>query len=322
MSIEQKWNRAVETLRGSAEVAVFCHVGPDGDAFGSMLALGLALENKGKKVWMSWGSTELAVSYSFAFLPGIDKLTPPDRLPEQLEIVVAIDCADIHRLEMLVPRFQAAGTSINVDHHLSNPGFADVNLVVAERASSCELAYELIKRLGAEVDADIATCLYTGVVTDTGRFQYSNTRPETLRVAAELLELGARHQSVAQMVYESASLGQVRALGIALGRAVVHGDVVYSWLLRSDLGELGAEAAEDVIDVLRTVREARLTLLLKEQPDGWWKGSLRSRSGGDVSVVAGAFGGGGHAAAAGFNVRGELEEVLRLVLERLGEISP
>jgi len=310
----------VEVLRSSKQVAVCCHVAPDGDAFGSMLGLGRALEQQGKKVWMSWGSPALTVPYSYGFLPGVEKTVTYDQIPEQVETFVATDCADKKRLELLTSRFDNAGTSINIDHHLSNSRYADINLVDPERASSCELAYELITRLGVPIDPEIATCLYTGVVTDTGRFQYSNTVPDTFRVAAELRELGADHLIVAARVYESASLEQLRILGQVLGRARLQDGVVYSWLDTKDLGDQGLDAAEDIIDLLRTVREARITLLLKEQPDGGWKGSLRSRGGGDVSEVAKSFGGGGHAAAAGFSVTGKLEEVIKEVLERLAAL--
>jgi phosphoesterase RecJ-like protein len=318
---EESWTRAAEVIRGSTEVAVCCHVAPDGDAFGSILALGRALEQQGKTVWMGWGSDQLTVPYSYGFLPGVEKLVPPDRVPREVETFVAVDCADVKRLEQLVPSFEKAGTTVNIDHHLSNSVFGDVNLVDPDRASSCELVYELLRRLDIPVDPKIATCLYTGVVTDTGRFQYSNTIPETLRVAAELRELGADHLTVAQRVYESASLAQLQILGQVLVRARLEDGVVYSWLETKDLGDHGPDAAEDVIDVLRTVRDAQIAMLLKEQPDGSWKGSLRSRGGGDVSAVAKSFGGGGHAAAAGFTVHGKLDDVIKQVLERLVELS-
>lgn len=314
---EQEWTRAVEVLKASAEVAVCCHVSPDGDAYGSMIGLGLALEKLGKKIYMSWGSPELVISYSYSFLPGVDRLVTLDQMPEKVETFVAIDCGDVKRLEQLMPRFDDAGTSLNIDHHLSNTDYGDINLVDPQRASSSELAYELIQRLGLEVDADIATLLYAGLVTDTGRFQYSNTGAGTLRTAAELRELGADHLMIGEKIYESASFDQLRILGTVLSRAKLEDGVVYSWLETGDLGDTGLDAAEDIIDTLRSIREARIAMFLKQQPTGGWKGSLRSRGGGDVSVVAKSFGGGGHAAAAGFSVQGELDEVIKRVLVRI-----
>ena len=321
MIAEQEWARAVKVVKGSAEVAVCCHVAPDGDAFGSMLALGRVLGQQGKKVWMSWGSEEPVVPYSYAWLPGTDLITRPDAVPEAPETFIAVDCADLKRLELLTGRFEGAGTTINLDHHLSNSGFGDLNLVDPRKASSAELVFELIRRMEVPIDSDTATCLYTGVVTDTGRFQYSNTIPETLRAAAELRDLGADHLAVAERVYESASLAQLRILGNVLARAQLQDGVVFSWLETKDLAGERPEAAEDIIDVLRTVRDARIALLLKEQADGSWKGSLRSRGGGDVSQVAKSFGGGGHAAAAGFTVQGSRDEVVEQVLGRLAKVS-
>lgn len=321
MIAEEDWTRAVEVLKASDEVAVCCHVSPDGDAYGSMIALGLALEKAGKRVFMSWGSPELVISYSYSSLPGVERLVTLDQMPEKVETFVAIDCGDVKRLEQLMPRFDDAGTSLNIDHHLSNPGYADINLVDPHRASSSELAYELIQRLGIEIDADIATLLYAGLVTDTGRFQYSNTGPGTLRTAAELRELGADHLMVGEKIYESASFDQLRILGTVLSRARLEDGVVYSWLETKDLGDVGLDAAEDIIDTLRSIRGARIAMFLKQQPGGGWKGSLRSRGGGDVSVVAKSFGGGGHAAAAGFSVQGELEDVIKDVLGRLAKVA-
>lgn len=318
---EVSWDRAVEVLRTSDEVIVACHVAPDGDALGAMLGLGTHLEGTGKKVWMSWGSGVVTVPSNYQFLPGVDRVLPPDRIPDAVDAFVAIDCGDVSRLELLGPRFTASGTRLNIDHHLSNTGFGDINLVDPRRASSSELVYELILRMGGEASPEIATCLYTGVVTDTGRFQFSNTLPETLRVAARLREAGADHLAVAEQVYESAPFDQLHVLGTVLSRARLENGMVYSWLELKDLGGLGMEVAEDFIDVLRAVREADIAMILKQQPEGGWKGSLRSRNDTDVSAVAQSFGGGGHAKAAGFSFDGTLEELIAAVRRRLPAAS-
>ena len=292
---------------------------PDGDALGSMLGLAHYLRRRGKQVWTSWGGQTPTVPYQYAFLPGAERVVKHDELPERVEAFIAIDCADKKRLELLMEGFEAAGTTINVDHHISNSHFGDINLVDPDRASSCELAYELVGHLGGSVDAEEATCFYTGIVTDTGRFQYSNALPETLRVAAELREAGADHLMVAQRVYESASFEQIQLLGTVLSRAKLEDGLVYSWLFFDELGKLGLEDTEDFIDSLRTIRDIKVALLAKQQPSGWWKGSLRSRGKVDVAAVAKTFGGGGHAAAAGFSFEGELDQLIRQVKERLAD---
>jgi phosphoesterase RecJ-like protein len=312
-----EWSRAVTAIDQSASVAVCCHVAPDGDALGSMLGLAHYLERQGKQVWRSWGSQAPTVPHQYSFLPEAERVLRHDELPERVEVFIAIDCADIKRLELLMDRFQGAGTSINVDHHISNSHFGHINLVDPDRASSCEIAYELLQHLGGTPDADEATCFYTGIVTDTGRFQYSNASPETLRVAAKLREAGADHLLVAQCVYESASFEQLQLLGTVLSRAKLEDGLVYSWLFVDDLGKLSLDDTEDFIDSLRTIRDIKVALLAKQQPEGWWKGSLRSRGEVDVAAVARSFGGGGHAAAAGFSFQGELDELIRQVRERV-----
>ncbi len=315
----EEWIRASSALEGSKEVAICCHVSPDGDAFGSMLGLGLFLEGLGKKVWMSWGSPEAAIPDNYAFLPGVDRIVSHDRVPDAVETFVAIDCGDLRRLDLLVPKFLAAGIKVNIDHHVSNTDYGDINLVDHTRASSAELAFELIQRMGGKATPEVATALYTGVVTDTGRFQYSNTSPATLQAAAALREAGADHLTVAEQIFESAPFEQLRILGKVLSRAKLEDGVVYSWLELEDLDGQGLEIAEDFIDFLKVVKEASVALLLKQRPEGGWRVSLRSRDDTDVSAVAQSFGGGGHSKAAGFSFSGGLQEAISLVLERLSK---
>ncbi|HVL51090.1 MAG TPA: bifunctional oligoribonuclease/PAP phosphatase NrnA [Actinomycetota bacterium] len=315
----EEWIRASATLKGSKEVAVSCHVSPDGDAFGSMLGLGLFLEGLGKKVYMSWGSAETVIPDNYAFLPGVDRIVAQDLIPDQVETFVAIDCGDLRRLDLLVPKFKAAGTRVNIDHHVSNTNYGDINLVDHTRASSAELAFELIQRMGGEVTPEMATALYTGLVTDTGRFQYSNTTPATLQAAVALREAGADHLTVAEQIFESAPFEQLRILGKVLNRARLEDGVVYSWLYLDDLEGQGLEIAEDFIDFLKVVKEASVAVILKERPEGGWRVSLRSRDDTDVSAVAQSFGGGGHTKAAGFSFGGDLEEAIKLVMERLAK---
>lgn len=311
------WDRAGRHLAEARQVVLACHVSPDGDALGSMLGLGLFLKRLGKQVWMSWGSEEVVVPAAFGFLPGLDDICSPDAVPDNPETFVALDCGDVSRLSVLGPKFTGAKTTINIDHHVSNDDYADINLVDSSAASSSELVYGLIRRMGGDLDKDLATCLYTGVVTDTGRFQYSNTTAGTLRVAADLISAGADHVTIGEDVYESAPFALLRVLGKMFDRARLVDGIVYSWVELADLGDLSMEDTDDLIDALRAVREAEVALLLKERPEGGWKGSLRSRSDLDVAEVARALGGGGHVKAAGFVQEGEPEEVVKRILDRL-----
>src|SRR5688500_2705902 len=175
--------------------------------------------------------------------------------------------------------------------------------------------------MGGEVTPEIATALYTGVVTDTGRFQYSNTSPATLQAAVALREAGADHLTVGEQIFESAPFDQLRALAKVLARAKLEDGVVYSWLLMEDLEGLGLEIAEDFIDFLKVVKEADVAMILKQRPEGGLRVSLRSRTQVDVSAVAQSFGGGGHTKAAGFSIKGTLEDVLARVRERLAQTA-
>jgi phosphoesterase RecJ-like protein len=307
---EEQWEQAVELLAGSDEIVAACHVNPDGDALGSMFGLASFLERQGKKVWRSWGTKPVQVPPQYAFMPGASLLVQPGDVPIEIPTFVAVDCADRARLGVLEKVFESAGAHLNIDHHISNDLFGDVNLVEPGAASTSEIIYRLIRRMGGEPNADEATCLYTGIVTDTGRFQYANTAPDTLRIAAELRDLGVDHEFIATEVYESTSFEYLHALGIVLFRAQLEDGMVWSRLDKKDLGGLDMDETEHFIDALRTVRESTMAVLLKEISAGYYKGSLRSRGEVDVSLIAKALGGGGHARAAGFEVHGTAEEII------------
>jgi phosphoesterase RecJ-like protein len=311
---EKEWDRAAEALAGAGQVAVACHVFPDGDALGSLLGMGLFLRRLGKSVWMGWGNAELRVPPQYAFLPGLEHLGGVT--PDGPELFLAVDCAQRSRLELLEPVFVASGTTVNLDHHATNDAFGDVNLVDPQAASSCELAYELLRRMGGTPTPEEATCLYTGIVTDTGRFQYSSTSPGTLRVAAELREYGVDHTRVAEEIFESAPFAYLRTLGTVLARARLEAGppgFVWSWLDLKDLNGTRLDEAEDMINLLRAVREAEVAVLLKETEPGRYKASMRTRSAIDAARVASSFGGGGHARAAGFPAAGGVEETIAAI---------
>ncbi|HVE76191.1 MAG TPA: bifunctional oligoribonuclease/PAP phosphatase NrnA [Actinomycetota bacterium] len=313
---ESEWDRALAMIADSTRVAICCHVNPDGDALGSMLGLGSFLRRRGSAVWMSWGAEAPFPPLQYTFLPMLDEVTAVGSIPEDIGLFIAIDCADVERLELAKPKFEKAPARMNIDHHVTNVGYADVNLVDANRGSSCEIAYELLTRIGGELTSDEAMCLYTGIVTDTGRFQYSNTSPGTLRVAAELRELGVDHERVSTAVYESLSFEFLKVLGIVLSRAKMENGFVWSFVNQEDLGGLSLDETENFIDTLRGVRGCRLAAFIKEQPEGGYKISLRSHGDVDVAAVALDFGGGGHARAAGFSADGPVEALAAKIKER------
>ncbi len=297
-----EWDDAVEALRGASSVSLACHINPDGDALGSLLAASLGLKQLGKSVYPTWGATSVEVPYSFSFLPGADLLVRAADVPAE-GAFLALDCGAGHRLGSLEERARAAPCLINVDHHPGNDNFGTLNIVVTTVSSTAEIVTRLLQDLGVTIDKQIATCLYVGIVTDTGRFQYANSTPDTLRLAADLLSLGVDAPQIAQEVYESSPFGFLKLTGRVLDRAVLHERerFVYSWISRKDLKETGVapDETDALIDLVRSTRAADVAAMFKEQSDGSWRVSMRSK-GRSVGALARSRGGGGHELAAGF----------------------
>ena len=309
MSIpEIEWERALEAIDRAARVALACHLGPDGDALGSLLGMSIALREAGKETVASWGSDPFA-----------ELLSPPDTFPAAPELVITFDAGSYERLGSLEPHARAAGTLLVVDHHVSNDRFGAINLVDPAAAASAVIVFDLLRRVGVALDEDIATCLYTGIVTDTGRFQYGNTTPEVHRITAELLAAGAPHVEITQTIYNTHPVGYLKLAASALEKLEVREDagVVWTWVTTQDLerARVGLEDIEALIDLVRTADVADVAVVLKQQSDGRYRVSMRSKGASDVGAVATRFGGGGHALAAGFtsadgDPRATIEEIV------------
>jgi len=316
--------RAVEALAGASDVALACHVNPDADAIGSMLGLSNHLRGLGTRTVCSFPNEPFDAPRWASLLPGNEALVPPAGFPQAPEVMVTCDTASMDRLGVLAPVAERARTLIWIDHHVSNDGLGTIPLIDARASSTAEIVWRLVRELGGEVSAATASCLYAGLVTDTGRFQYQAVGPDTLRLAAELRELPFEHTRLVQALYEDNSAAYLRVLGVALERIVLepHADLVWSYLTRADLVEAGVAPSEtdDLIDVVRTAREADVAAVIKQQRDGRFKVSLRSRGGHDVAAVAAVFGGGGHRLAAGYTSgHGLAETVERLKAALRGE---
>jgi phosphoesterase RecJ-like protein len=312
---------AARVIRGADELSLACHVNPDGDAIGSLLAVAAAASAQGKRVRASFGSP-FVLAETYRYLP-LELLVAPQEMPSSPEVMVCFDAASLDRLGDLARAGASARCLIVVDHHVSNPGFGSVNLVDPQAAASAELTHALIRSLGWPIDEVVATCLYTGLVTDTGRFQYSNTRSGTLRLAAELVEAGARPEVISRHMYEEVPFGYLSVAGAVMSRAELEpGDGrspgwVWSRVRPEDLRTAGIGPAdlELLIDLVRLPREAEVAVLAKEHEDGTVKMSLRSRGGVDVGAIASALGGGGHHNASGFTWKGTTEDALGRIRE-------
>ncbi|HSL65482.1 MAG TPA: bifunctional oligoribonuclease/PAP phosphatase NrnA [Gaiellaceae bacterium] len=318
--------RAVaDAIRAHDRFLVTTHENPDGDALGSLLASTLALRQLGKDavMFLNWPAP-LPGEYRFMDLGDLRRDLPSDL---ESRALLAVDCANESRLGDDRSFLERAVLVLDVDHHHDNSRFGDVNLVVPDASSTGEVLRDVFRELDVRLTPEIAEALYIALVTDTGRFQYANTTPKTLRLAAELVESGADVHKVFQDVYESVQFAKLKLLARALDRARIHdgGRVVVSWLVRDDFAEVGAEEpySEGIIDFLRAVEGAELAALIREPPrdEGPMRRvSLRSSVDGlDVSAIARSFGGGGHKQAAGFSTDASVDEITELIRRQYAE---
>ncbi len=320
---EDGYADAARILSEAGEVALACHVNPDADAIGATLGLGLHLRDRGAAVVASWGNEPFVRPRFLEVLPGGELIVEPKRFPKEPAVLVTLDTASPERLGGLSGVLAKAGTVICIDHHVTNPGFGSINIVEPTLSSTAEAVYRLLQRIGGPLSADTAACLYTGIVTDTGRFQYGSATPDTLRIATDLRATGFDHVRLGQALYEDGSLAALQVLGVALGRVAFEprASLVWTYVTHSDLAEAGAEApdTDDLIDVVRTAREADVAAIVKQQRDGRFKVSLRSRGDHDVGSVAAGFGGGGHRLAAGYISKAGPEET---IAQLVGALRP
>lgn len=310
---------AAEAIRSSDNLTMACHVGPDGDALGSMLGLASAALAAGKQVHPTYGEP-FVVADQYRFLP-VDLLVPPSGVPKDPDVMVVFDVGSLDRLGEVAKTAGTAKKVVVIDHHVTNAGFGDVAVVVPDASSTAEIVLALIRHLGWKVTPTVATCLLTGIVTDTGRFQYSNTRPPTLHSAAQLVAAGARPEVIGRHIYEETPFGYLTVASAVLGRAVLEADrkFVWTWLQPDDLTRAGVDKGDvdGLIDLVRLPMESDVAALVTVVDDKTVRGSLRSRGRVDVGAIAAELGGGGHHNAAGFTLNGTVEDAVSAVRSRL-----
>jgi phosphoesterase RecJ-like protein len=313
-----------ERLCGETRVLAVTHEAPDGDALGCLSAFVLMCKRLGIECG-SYVPGQSGFPDEYRFLPGLESVhrgSAPS--VESGTTVYFLDCASLLRGDS--DGFAAEVARVNIDHHQDNPGFGDHNLVDCHASSTTALLYEVFKAGGFPVDAQIATSLYVGLLTDTGKFQYSNTTPRGHRIAAELQELGCDVNAVNREVYETVPLPKVLLLERMLSRLEIRlgGALVTSWLGSEDFVDIGAHEghSEGLIDTLRCIAGVRVAALARErQRDGQaeTKVSLRSTDGSvDVAAIAHECGGGGHLRAAGFTTDGPAAAVLEWIERNVG----
>ena len=308
-------------------VLLITHVNPDGDAAGSLLGLGLALEALGHRITLL---TPTTVPPFVANLPGIERVqsySENPSLPTDVDLIVLVDTGDMRRIARIWEEardYVLARPIAVIDHHVTNSGEGVVNYVDASRSSTCELIYEVLRAWDFAITPEIATALLFGVITDTQSFRTSNTTPSALRVAADLLEAGGNREQIVHDVYNNVPATTAKLLGHALHALQYDDRIVWTHVSTAMQAETGADpdAYSEVTDYMTSLGGFVAYALFKERGDGTVKVSMRSLPGVDVSAVAARFGGGGHRQAAGCTIAAPLPEVEERVLTALRAALP
>ena len=302
-------------IREAGRILLCSHVSPDGDTVGSALALRSALIKMGKQVETVCADE---VPQLLMFLPGAMEICKPAQLKgKSFDLAIALDVSDRHRLGDAAPLFFAARSTVQIDHHGTNPGYADINVVAAEASATGVLIYELIHSLGIGLDGEIASSLYTAIATDTGNFSFDNTTADAFRVMGDLMTYGLPIAKLNRILFRERSREQVLVLTRALSTLnFYHGGRISGMQLsQADLDACGArpEHAESIVNYGIDITGVKMTFLAREV-DGGTKFSLRAVEGCNVASLAARFGGGGHALASGCTMSLKLPEAAQAML--------
>jgi phosphoesterase RecJ-like protein len=307
-----------KAFRDAESILLIAHIQPDGDTLGSTFALRHILTMAGKSVDVACDD---GMPQRYATLFEGCRLVQPDEIGKTYSLVAAVDCADKNRLGKLLKVFKKAPLTVNIDHHVTNDRFAQLNYIT-EASSTGEIIFELAQSLGGVFDEASAKYLYIAISTDTGNFTYSNTNRKCMAYVSELVELFDLRDT-ADVLFRRRSLVATKLIARALSRLELDmdGRIAYLTLLQSDLTEIGATGAdcENIVDFAREIEETKVAVFFRQLDTGV-KVSLRSKGSYDVGSVAAAFGGGGHPGAAGCCPGGTIEEVKRSVLEKVREL--
>lgn len=309
----------IEKIKSSKRSLVLSHQNPDGDTLGSMLALGAILKKLSHAVDHVI-SDPVPEIYKFLPFTNLVKLPDDSSLQKKYDLAFSLDCGSLKRLGKAKDLWLGAATTINIDHHISNENFGKINLINGSAISTGQLIYWLAKKLDLKITKEIATLLYTTLLTDTGCFAHSNTSSEALSWGAELINLGAEHENVYKKAFLERPFKAIKIFGSALNNLnLIEGGEVAWTSVNSDLMQsLSAtgEDTEDIADYMMRIKGVKVGVFFREDK-GETKVSLRSNTDFDVSKIAVSMGGGGHKRAAGINIKSPLPEVREVVLKRV-----
>lgn len=315
-------NNLDSQLEGVTTVAIAGHVRPDGDCVGSCLATYNYIRTQFPQIQ--------AVVYLepipnlFKFMAGADEIRNDCSEDVSYDLFIALDCGDLGRLGAAAKYFESAQKTVCIDHHVSNQSFADENYIFPDASSTSELIFDLIDT--DKITKEIAECIYTGIVHDTGVFQYSCTSAHTMEIAGILMEKGIDFPKIVDKTFFEKTYEQNRILGCALLKSLLHlgGTCISAVITRKEMEEYGVlpKHLEGIVSQLRSTKGVETAIFLYENEDGAYKVSMRSASVVDVAEIAVKFGGGGHARAAGITMSGEPEEIMAKLLEEVEAKTP
>ena len=320
--MQQSLNEVSQALLEAKSIAIISHKNPDGDTLGSQLALGAALQQLGKDVILY---NKDKVAQKFYFIAGADKVVGYEDGMTLPETVVFVDCAEPQLAGFtMTDRVLVGKTVINIDHHASNKHYGKYNYVVSTAGANCQNIYHVIHAIGCAVTPDIATALYTGLSTDTGNFMFDNVSSETLRIAADLKDIGANTDAVRLKLYESSSKKKIEMLKYILNNLHISEDGQYAWssISHQMMEELQPESTDidGLINTIKDIEGVEIAVLFRGVEANRTKASLRSKVWGDVNQIAGMFGGGGHVRASGVSIDGDVEYAAALMEPAILEI--
>jgi phosphoesterase RecJ-like protein len=313
--------KIIQHLARSEHALLASHINPDGDAIGALLAMGIALEKRGCQVALY---NESSIPAVYRFLPAVDRIQKQLTDWRHFDTAVIMDCGVLNRVGSAADAIATIPVVINIDHHITNTRFGQYHLVDVNACATSEIVYRLIQAMDLDVDVAMATAIYTGILTDTGSFRFSNTNQEAFSICEAMVAAGVKPSTVAQHVYGTYSLGRIKLLNLALDSIEIsnNGYLSIMTVTREMLADTGTqpEDADGLINYARRIRDVKVAALIHELENGGesknrkrFHVSLRSDGSVDVSRIAMKFGGGGHAGAAGFSAESSLAELKQTI---------
>ncbi|MCJ7773884.1 MAG: bifunctional oligoribonuclease/PAP phosphatase NrnA [Desulfobacterales bacterium] len=316
-------DKIIQHLQQCGSILIATHVNPDGDAIGSSLAMGLAREALGKRVTFY---TESPIPAVYRFLPETDRMVDEIGAKDEFQTAIILDCGDIYRVGDVASTIQQIPTIINIDHHITNTKFGNYSLIDTSACATAEIVYRLIKKMKAPIDNIIAISIYTGIMTDTGSFRFSNTNRDSFAICEEMVSLGVNPYLVAQHVYGTYSLGRIKLLNRAIDSIEIseNGKLSVMTITKEMFDETSTnpDDVDGLINYAKRIEDVKVAALIFEQNRNnggddnqkTYHVSLRSDETVDVGAIATFFGGGGHTNAAGFSIESTLAGIKSKIL--------